>query len=348
MMFTRFSVLILALSIILTACTQVDQVSSRELKVVTHDSFAISEEVITQFEEQYGAIVQFIKAGDTGTALNKVILSIESPLGDVFYGVDNTFLSRALTEGIYEPYDSPLLNSIPDEFKLDNKNRALPVDFGDVCPNYDKAFFRSAGITPPTSLEDLLMPEYKGLLVVQNPATSSPGLAFMLATIGRFGEESYLDYWLGLMENDMLVVNDWESAYYNEFSVHGGTHPIVISYGSSPPAEVIFADVEIAEPPTGVLVDNESCFRQIEFIGILKGTQNRELAEKFIDFVLSPSFQEDMPMHMFVFPVNQEAQLPEQFAEFASIAESTAEVDPEAIAEKREIWLQDWTETVLR
>ena len=347
-MFTRLILVIMALGTTLTACSQIDQESPRELKVITHDSFAISEEVITQFEEQYGAKVQFIKAGDTGTALNKVILSKGSPLGDVFFGVDNTFLSRALTEEIYEPYNSPLLNSIPDEFKIDNQNRALPVDFGDVCPNYDKAFFRSAGTTPPTSLEDLLNPEYRGLLVVQNPATSSPGLAFMLTTIGRFGEEGYLDYWQGLVDNDMLVVNDWESAYYNEFSVHGGTHPIVISYGSSPPAEVIFAEIEIAEPPTGVLVENESCFRQIEFIGIVKGTQNRELAEKFIDFVLSPSFQEDMPMQMFVFPVNQEAQLPEQFAEFASIAESTAEVDPDAIAEKREIWLQDWTATVLR
>lgn len=347
-MFTRLILVIMALGTTLTACSQIDQESPRELKVITHDSFAISEEVITQFEEQYGAKVQFIKAGDTGTALNKVILSKGSPLGDVFFGVDNTFLSRALTEEIYEPYNSPLLNSIPDEFKIDNQNRALPVDFGDVCPNYDKAFFRSAGTTPPTSLEDLLNPEYRGLLVVQNPATSSPGLAFMLTTIGRFGEEGYLDYWQGLVDNDMLVVNDWESAYYNEFSVHGGTHPIVISYGSSPPAEVIFAEIEIAEPPTGVLVENESCFRQIEFIGIVKGTQNRELAEKFIDFVLSPSFQEDMPMQMFVFPVNQEAQLPEQFAEFASIAESTAEVDPDAIAEKREIWLQDWIATVLR
>ena len=347
-MFTRLILVIMALGTTLTACSQIDQKSPRELKVITHDSFAISEEVITQFEEQYGAKVQFIKAGDTGTALNKVILSKGSPLGDVFFGVDNTFLSRALTEEIYEPYNSPLLNSIPDEFKIDNQNRALPVDFGDVCPNYDKAFFRSAGTTPPTSLEDLLNPEYRGLLVVQNPATSSPGLAFMLTTIGRFGEEGYLDYWQGLVDNDMLVVNDWESAYYNEFSVHGGTHPIVISYGSSPPAEVIFAEIEIAEPPTGVLVENESCFRQIEFIGIVKGTQNRELAEKFIDFVLSPSFQEDMPMQMFVFPVNQEAQLPEQFVEFASIAESTAEVDPDAIAEKREIWLQDWTATVLR
>lgn len=347
-MFTRLILVIMALGTTLTACSQIDQESPRELKVITHDSFAISEEVITQFEEQYGAKVQFIKAGDTGTALNKVILSKGSPLGDVFFGVDNTFLSRALTEEIYEPYNSPLLNSIPDEFKIDNQNRALPVDFGDVCPNYDKAFFRSAGTTPPTSLEDLLNPEYRGLLVVQNPATSSPGLAFMLTTIGRFGEEGYLDYWQGLVDNDMLVVNDWESAYYNEFSVHGGTHPIVISYGSSPPAEVIFAEIEIAEPPTGVLVENESCFRQIEFIGIVKGTQNRELAEKFIDFVLSPSFQEDMPMQMFVFPVNQEAQLPEQFVEFASIAESTAEVDPDAIAEKREIWLQDWTATVLR
>jgi thiamine transport system substrate-binding protein len=347
-MFTRLFFLIVMLSTILPACRKIDQESTRQLKVITHDSFAISEEVITKFEEQYDAEVQFIKAGDTGTAVNKVILSKESPFGDVFYGVDNTFLSRALAEGIYEAYNSPLLSAIPDEFKLDTQNRALPVDFGDVCPNYDKAFFRSAGTKPPGSLEDLLTPEYRGLLVVQNPATSSPGLAFMLTTIGRFGEEGYLDYWQGLVDNDMLVVNDWESAYYNEFSVHGGTYPVVISYGSSPPAEVIFSDVEIAEPPSGVLIEEQSCFRQIEFIGILKGSQNRELAENFIDFVLSPSFQEDMPMQMFVFPVNQETQLPEQFAKFASIADNPAEVDPEAIAEKREIWLQDWTATVLR
>ncbi len=347
-MFNRLLFLFLMLSITLPACRPVDRESTRQLKVITHDSFAISEEVITQFEEQYGAEVQFIKAGDTGTALNKVILSKESPFGDVFYGVDNTFLSRALAEGIYEPYDSPLLSAIPEEFKLDAQNRALPVDFGDVCPNYDKAFFRTAGIKPPESLEDLLTPEYRGLLVVQNPATSSPGLAFMLTTIGRFGEDGYLDYWQRLVENDMLVVNDWESAYYNEFSVHGGTYPIVISYGSSPPAEVIFSDVEIAEPPSSVLVEDESCFRQIEFIGILRGSQKRDLAENFIDYVLSPSFQEAMPMQMFVFPVNQETQLPEQFTKFASIADSTAKVDPEAIAEKREIWLQDWTETVLR
>jgi thiamine transport system substrate-binding protein len=222
------------------------------------------------------------------------------------------------------------------------------VDFGDVCPNYDKAYFQEHALTPPHNLEDLLEPAYKDILVVQNPATSSPGLAFLLATIGHFGEEGYLDYWSGLVENGLLVVNDWESAYYSEFSVHGGTFPVVISYGSSPPAEVIFAETPIDEPPTGVVVDNESCFRQIEFVGILKGTQNRELAEAWIDFMLSPTFQEDMPMQMFVFPVNQQAELPAEFAKWAIIPGDTDQVSPDIIAANRERWINDWTRTVLR
>ncbi len=218
--------------------------SPRTLKVMTHDSFAVSEAVLTQFETQYNVKVQFLKSGDTGTALNKAILSRNNPLADVFYGVDNTFLSRALDEDIFEAYASPLLAEIPQEFRLDAQNRALPVDYGDVCLNYDRTYFNEKGLTPPESLKDLLKPEYKGLLVVENPASSSPGLAFLLATIGVFGEDGYLDYWKGLVANDLLVVNDWETAYYTEFSGSSGKgpRPIVVSYNSSPAFEVIYAE----------------------------------------------------------------------------------------------------------
>ena len=330
------------------AATSAPSGEVRTLKVMTHDSFAVSDSVVAEFEQKYNAKLQFIQAGDAGTALNKAILSKDNPIADVFYGVDNTFLSRALDEGIYEPYDSPVLAQIPDKFKLDPQNRALPVDFGDVCLNYDKAYFSDKGITPPQNLDDLLKPDYKSLLVVENPATSSPGLAFLLTTIADYGENGYLDYWKGLASNDVKVVNSWENAYYEEFTRAGGTRPIVVSYGSSPAYEVLDASQPQAEAPTAAVTADNSCFRQIEFVGILKGAQNRDLAEKWVDFMLSPTFQEDMPAKMFVFPVNPNAKLDEAFVKYMDIPESTAQVDPAKIAANREKWIQAWTETVLR
>jgi thiamine transport system substrate-binding protein len=322
----------------------------RTLRVMTHDSFAISEGVLAQFETANHVKVQFLKSGDTGTALNKAILSKDNPLADVFYGVDNTFLSRALDEGIFDPYASPLLANIPDEFRMDPQNRALPVDFGNVCLNYDKAYFAEKNLPSIQSLADLQKPDYKGLLVVENPATSSPGLAFLLTTIAVFGEQGYLDYWKGLVQNDLLVVNDWSSAYYTEFSGSSGKgpRPIVVSYDSSPAFEVIYASTPIDEPPTAAVVADDTCFRQIEFVGILKGGQNRDLAEKWIDFMLSITFQEDMPEQMFVFPVNPAASLAEAFKKFLVMPQKTAVVSPQEIAAKRENWLQAWTDTVLR
>jgi thiamine transport system substrate-binding protein len=338
--------LVILASLLLTACGGVKEPDT--LTVMTHDSFEVSEEVSATFEEEHGVTVHFLKAGDTGTAVNKAVLAVGNPLADVFYGVDNTFLSRALDEGIFEPYESPLLSDVPDDFKLDPENRALPVDYGDVCLNYDIAYFKDNDLPVPASLEDLLEPEYESLLVVENPATSSPGLAFLFATIGHFGEDGYLDFWEGLVDNDVMVVNDWETAYYTEFSRWGGTRPIVVSYGSSPPFEVIFAEEPIDEPPTSAVVSAGSCFRQIEFVGILKGTKNRDLAEKWVDFMLSPAFQEDVPLQMFVFPVNPNAVLDPTFVQHLAVPDEPAFVSPADIAAHREEWIRDWTETVLR
>ena len=299
---------------------------ARSLRVMTHDSFAMSEELVAQFEAENNATLNFVRSGDTGSSLNQAILTRDNPIADVFYGVDNTFLTRALEEGIFEAYDSPLLDVIPEEFIVDPEHFALPVDYGDVCINYDKSYLEENNLAVPTSLEVLAEPQYEGLLVTENPATSSPGLAFLMATIAQFGDDGYLDYWSSLRDNGLVVVNDWETAYYTNFSGSSGQgpQPFVVSYGSSPAAEVFFAEETPEEAPTASIIGPNTCFRQIEFVGILSGTQNRDLAEAWVDFMLSVPFQEDIPLQMFVFPVNPEAELPEVFIENVQIPDQPA------------------------
>lgn len=338
-----FSLLILTLS--LAGCKTVQQ--PQTLTVMTHDSFAISDDVLAAFEKEHKVQVQILLSGDAGSMVNKAALSKDAPLADVLYGVDNSFLSRALEEGIFERYDAPALEYIPIEMQLDPENRAIPIDYGDVCLNYEIAYFENAGLQPPNTLEDLLDPVYKGLVVVENPATSSPGLAFLLATVGHFGDPGYLDFWQRLAANDLKVVNDWETAYYTEFSQWGGERPIVLSYGSSPPFEVLFSEEPVEKPLTAAITSPGSCFRQIEFAGILAGTLKRDLAEKWIDFMLSTEFQEDIPLNMFVFPVNPAAELDEIFVKYLVEPESPATIPPLEVARNRENWINAWSEAVL-
>jgi thiamine transport system substrate-binding protein len=322
------------------------------LRLMTHDSFAISEAIIQQFEDEHGVTVEILPSGDAGAMLNQAILSQDDPLADLLFGVDNSFMSRALSADLFELYESPALANVPDDLELDSTHRLTPVDYGDVCLNYDKAWFAANGVPVPQSLQELTDPAYNGLLIVENPATSSPGLAFLLTTIELFGEEgdyTYLDFWADLRANDVLVTNGWEEAYYGEFTVGGGgTRPLVVSYASSPPAEVYYAETPPNTAPTASVVAPGTCFRQVEFVGILKGTENQELAEQFIDFMLSKTFQEDIPLNMFVFPANEQAQLPEVFTEWAQSPDEPVRGDAAAIETNRETWIEAWTEVVLR
>jgi len=338
---------------LLAACspqpTATQSTEPQTLTVMTHDSFAASEAVVKSFEAANNARVVFLQSGDAGAVLNKAILSKDAPLADVLFGVDNTFLSRALEGDIFDVYDSPALSGIPDAFQLDASHRALPVDYGDVCINYDKAYFADNNLAVPQSLEDLTKPEYEGLLVVENPATSSTGLAFMLATVAHFGD-SFTDYWQDLKDNGVVVVDGWETAYYTNFSASSGhgPQPMVVSYGSSPAVEVVFAEKPMDDAPTASILGPDTCFRQIEFVGILKGTGNRVLAEKFVDFMLSQEFQEDVPLQMFVYPVDPKAALPDEFTKYAQAPEQTALLAPDVIAGNRDAWIQAWTDVVLK
>ena len=319
------------------------------LTVMTHDSFAVSEDVVKAFEEANNTKVIFLQSGDAGEVLNKAILTKDAPLADVLFGVDNTFLSRALDADIYDVYQSPALNDVPAEFKLDPSNRAVPIDYGDVCINYDKKYFADKNLAVPQTLEDLLNAGYKGLLVVENPATSSTGLAFLLATIAHFGD-SFPFYWRSLKENGLVVVDGWETAYYTNFSGSSGhgPQPLVVSYATSPAAEVMLSEKKLDEAPTASILGPDTCFRQIEFVGILKGTKQHALAEKFVDFMLSKQFQEDMPAQMFVYPVNPNAALPEAFSKYSQVPTQSATLDPQVITEKRDAWIQAWTDVVTK
>lgn len=327
---------------LLTAAGCSSDSSPDQLVLLTHDSFALSEGTLEAFTDETGIDVVLQTAGDAGTMLNQAILTKDNPIADVIYGIDNTFLSRAVSEELFVPYASSSISAVGPELRVDG-DIVTPIDFGDVCLNYDIEALDAAGTAPPSSLIELTMPDFADALVVQNPATSSPGLAFLLATIDAFPEGSDYDwraYWADLFDNGVAVAADWSAAYYTEFTRSGGTRPIVVSYASSPPVEVLFGELETA--PTGVVTDG--CFRQIEYAGILRGTANEDAAGELIDHLLSVPVQEDIPLNMFVYPANEGAELPQLMIDFTTFPESPTTMDPDVIEENRERWIEEWTE----
>ncbi len=318
---------------------------AEELRVLTHSSFALSKALIQKFEQETGIKLRFIKGGDAGETLNKAILTKDAPIADVLFGVDNTFLSRALKAGIFEPYVSPEVRNLRSETILDPTLHAIPVDFGYVALNYDKDYFKDRPL--PKTFAELASPKFARLLVVENPATSSPGLAFLLATVSAFGEDGYLEFWAKLRDGGVKVTKGWSEAYFAAFTRYGGDRPLVVSYTTSPAAEVYFSEGKYKEPPTGNLLFPKASFFQVEFVGILKGTKHRKAAEHFVDWLLSKEVQEDIPLNMWVFPARRNARLPEVF-KFAEIPREPARLSPDTIAQNRERWIRAWTEVVIK
>ena len=323
--------------------------SPTDVVLVTHDSFVMSDELKRDFEQETGLTLKVLQAGDAGEVVAKALLTAGNPQGDVLFGVDNNLLSRTLDGDVFESYESPELDTVDEQYVLDPEHRVTPIDHGEVCLNYDKAWFAERGISPPRTLDDLVKPAYKKLLVVENPATSTPGLAFMLATIAKYGDGSgWEGYWRALRANGVQVVDGWEEAYNVRFSGSAGKgeRPIVVSYASSPPAEVIFAEPRPKDAPTAVV--EATCFRQVELAGVLRGAPNADGARKLVDFMLSKRFQEAIPLSMFVFPVNRDAALPPEFERYAAVPPIRIDLRASEIGANREEWVDTWTRIVLR
>jgi thiamine transport system substrate-binding protein len=312
-----------------------------DVTLITHDSFVVDDALLAEFEATSGLSVTVLAQGDAGAMVNQLLLTADNPLGDVVFGIDNTFASRALDAGILAPYTSPEAANGSDTFEIGD-DRLTAIDYGDVCVNVDHAWFTEQGLPEPVTFEDLAKSEYKDLLVVQSPATSSPGLAFLLGTIAHFGEDGWQAYWTSLKDNGVKVTGGWTDAYTVDFSGSSGKgdRPLVVSYASSPPAEVTPG---ATEAPTGALLD--TCFRQVEYAGVLEGAKNPAGAQQVVDFLLSPEFQASVPDGMYVYPVDENTPLPATWQQFAPVA-TPAELDPALIAANRDAWISAWSDLV--
>lgn len=331
----------------LTACAGTTDTGSsgatNTVTLITHDSFAVSDDVLAAFEEETGLTVNQVTPGDGGALVNHLVLTKDAPLGDAVFGIDNSFATRAIDEGVLEPYTPAGLPDSLAQYAVGD-GELTPVDTGDVCINVDHAWFAREGIPEPTTLDDLTKPEYKDLLVVTNPATSSPGLSFLLATVGAYGEDGWESYWEKLKANGVAVADGWSNAYYVDFSGSEGKgpRPLVVSYSTSP-AFTVTEDGK--ETTTGALLD--TCFRQVEYAGVLAGAENPEGAKKLVDFLVSDAFQADIADNMYMYPANADIELPEGWAEFAPRSPEPYAVDPAEITANRDEWIKAWTTTVI-
>lgn len=335
----------------LTACSAIgsdDEPSASgggTVTLVTHDSFVLSDGLLDTFTQETGLTVKIVQPGDAGTLVNQLVLTKDAPLGDLVYGVDNSFASRAIDEGVVQSYvSSAPAAADAEEYAVEGSDALTAIDKGDVCINVDHTWFTDHGQAEPVTLEDLTKPEYKDLTVVPNAVTSSPGLAFLLATVGAFGEDGWESYWASLKSNGVQIAEGWSDAYETDFSGGGGggPRPIVLSYSSSPPFTVPEGG---SEPTTGALLD--TCFRQVEYAGVLTGAANPTGAEKLLDFLLSDEVQADIPGSMYMYPVSTAVDLPEEWASWAPLADDPFFVSPADITKNREAWLEQWSATVI-
>jgi len=321
------------------------------VRLLTDTAFAVSKPVLRAFEQRTGIKVEVVTAGDGVEVVNKAVLTKDDPEGDVLYGIDNNTLRTAFDNGIFVPYRSPGLALVDPEYQLDPEHRVTPIDKADVCVDYDVAWFRSHHLTPPRSFGDLTNNRYKGLFVTEDPTSSTPGLAFLLATIasrGTHGSDDWQAYWKALRANDVQVANDWTAAFYDAFTGGGGkgTKPIVVSYATDPAYAVINSKPQPTSSPIAVIDD--TCYRQIEFAGVLAGARHPAAARALVDFLLSTSFQQDMPLQMYVQPVNREARLPALFSTYTARPAHVLSLSPTLVGAQRQSWVEQWTNLVAR
>jgi thiamine transport system substrate-binding protein len=343
---------LVATALVLTACSTVggdngsgsDEEKSDRVVLVTHESFVLPKKLQRQFEQESGYDLVVRGSGDAGALTNKLVLTKDDPLGDAAFGVDNTFASRALDEGVFAAYDAPLPEGA-DRYRLagDDEHALTPIDSASVCVNVDDTWFADHHLEPPADLDDLADPAYRDLFVTPGAATSSPGMAFLLATIAEYGDD-WPDYWERLMANGTKLTDGWSDAYQVDFTQGGGKgkRPIVLSYDSSP----AFTIADDGTTTTSALLD--TCFRQVEYAGVLDGAANPDGAEALVDFLLTPDVQAALPDSMYVFPVDASVELPAEWAKFAQQPTDPLEVDPADIAEHRDEWLREWSDVTSR
>ncbi len=326
--------IIFVLAVLFSGCA-IPNETENELTIYTYDSmiseYGLGPKVIPIFEEQCNCKVNVIAKGDAGQLLSTLILEKDSPKADLVIGIDNSLFHKATESGVLEKFTPSNINLVSKDLRFDDEGYLTPYDYGFIAFVYD-----SEKIT--TSLDgfdSLLNPELKKKIVIQNPRSSSPGLALLFWSIEVYGDPGYKEFWEEFKPNVLIVTNGWDESA-GLFSA--GEAPIYLSYATSPPYYAEFEGINhylAAE-------FKEGHYLQIEGTGIVKGTKKRELAEKFIEFTLEKEFQQEIPFHQFMFPVNSKIEFPQAFIDYAINPATKLELESSLIYEKQEEWILEW------
>lgn len=330
--------LLVASALAMTGCSIADQApdSTEETQptvtIMTHDSFNVPEELVAAFEEESGYTVSTSSPGDAVAVLNQLVLQQDNPTVDAVYGIDSYSAPELLNQDMLTAHNAELGSAEQYTVGTDTEGHLAPIDHGQVCVNVDNEWFDEAGIAPPETLDDLTDPVYAGLFVTTDPTTSSPGIAFLVATITD--QDDWRGYWQDLLANGTKVAGSWADAYYSDFTSAGdGDYPLALSYSSSPSAE---------EGRTSSALG--TCTEQVEYAGVVENAAQPEGAKAFIDFMLDTEFQTSLPDEMYMYPVDDSVALPEAWEQHAELADEPITTDLTEVDENREAWLTAWTD----
>jgi len=331
------------------------QESDGVLDILTYDASGLSDELLSDFTATTGYEINLIKTGDVGSILNIMAQTKDAPQADLMLGLDNTFLAQAIQMGLLQSHMSnhgELLDSVKISY---SGGLATPFDHGYVCLNYDSAVVDGVNMSVPTSLWNLTEEEWKGKVAIPSPLSSSPGRAFLTATVDYFANDvdngtDYTDWWYEMEGNDLIITSGWSEAYETHYSGgygpwtdgHIGDANIVVSYCHSPGVEAFFGgnytnSVALNLP--------RASFHQVEYTGIIAGAGDAQAAAAFIDYLLSEEVNANMPTQNSMYSVLKGQDLPETdgYRHHALIPEQPAEVTPTEIAEGLEDWLVEWS-----
>lgn len=307
--------------------------------VLAYKGWTIPPELQDAFQRQTGYELDVEHIGANAAALTQHLTDTAGqPTGDVAVGLPDRHAKRALAADVFAPYTSPEANQGQHRFTIDDQQRLSAVDLADVCVNIDKSWFASRDRTQPKTLADLARPEYAGLLALPDPTRTEAGFAFLQATIARYGETGWRQYWTQLRSTDTHLVDSLDVAYEKRFSgaSSSGSLPLVVAPASSPAEEL----KDDGTSPTTVLPD--TCFRTPRYAGVLADTENPERAHRAIDFLLSQQFQATIAPTYGTYPTRERVSLPDDWRSVAPMRTEPMTLPAADVTTNERRWLREW------
>ena len=305
---------------------------AEKLTIYTYDSFVsewgpgpIIEKI---FEEKHNANVEFVAVDSAATLLNKVILEGDTSKADIVLGLDMNLFDLAEQSGLFTTHNINDINNLINLPLKWESNKFVPYNYGYFSFVYNEANLA----TPPKSMDELIN-STNARIVIQDPRTSTPGLGLLTWMKALYGDKAG-DEWKKLNKKIISVTKGWTDAYYNFFMA--GEADMVLSYTTSPAAHIMFEERYDIQATTF----EEGNYITIEFAGILNNSQNKDLANKFLNFILSEEFQSVIPSTNIMYPVTNIKNLPEAFDKLN--VPNFIQIDPKEINKNKEKWIDEW------